>query len=117
MIGTIFIVSLFALGAFVTALETTEKMLRDDSGQPINRSRAAAYGLCVLIVLAVSIGFGFMVAAGVEPGDERYEGRVVATAYIPPMSIDKRDDAIFKVFCTLILPSLLGVRVALGKKK
>jgi hypothetical protein len=117
MIGTIFIVGLFALGAFVTASEITEKMLKDSSGQPINRSRAAAYGLCFLIVLAVSIVFGFIVAAGVEPGDELYDGRVVAKTYIPPMPLHKRDEVIYKTFLVLLPPSLLGVRVALGKKK
>ena len=117
MIGTIFIICLAAFMAFGAALETTEKMLGDSSGQPINRTRTASYGLCVLIILAVSIVFGFMVAAGVEPGDELYDRRVVATTYIPPMPIHKRDDVIFKTFFTLFVPSLLGVRVALGKKK
>jgi hypothetical protein len=116
MIGDIIMVAFIIVLAFSGACETTGRLMRDASGQRIQRSRAAAYGLCVLIVLAVSVGLGLMVALPVEPGDEMYDGRVVATEYRPGLSEHERDEKIIKAFCVLLIPSLLGVRVALGKK-
>ncbi len=74
-----------------------------------------AYVLCVIIVFAASVAFGAIAASPVVPGDEDAAGRV-ATVYRPGMSLPKRDKLIEDIFLVTVLPALIGVRLALGRK-
>lgn len=90
--------------------------MKDKDGRRVERSRLAAYGLCVLMVAMGSIILGVIGAASVEPGDEIESTGQVATRYVSAMPLHKRDELIEKMFFIFILPALLGVRSALGPK-
>jgi hypothetical protein len=103
------------VGAF--SHQITEHLVKDESGNRIERSRIAAYALCCVMVLSFSVVAGLIVAAPVEPGDEMESTHQVATEYRPPMPEHKRDALIEKIFWVSLLPALFGVRIALGPKQ
>jgi len=104
---------MFAIGG---SYGITEHLLKNAKGEHVQRSRVASYALCVLIVFAAAVLLGLMWSTPVEPGDEIEATHQVATEYISGKSLSERDALIKKLFLTFLVPSLLGVRAALGPK-
>src|SRR5688572_10818789 len=94
----------------------TEIFVQENQKYNKPTSRGMSYFLCVIFVFVSSILWGAIVASPVYPGDEEESTGRVATEYRPGMSPYKRDEIIQKTFLVTILPALIGVRVALGRK-
>jgi len=84
------------------------------------KNRWGAYTVCALAVFAFSVCWGIAASHPIFPGDEHEinDGRqvVIATEYVPGLSLTARDKYIERTFYVLIIPSLIGVRLALGRK-
>ena len=100
-----------------SAFGVTENLLKDSSGRPVRRSRRASYGVCLLIVIAASLLIGLIWSAPIQAGDEIEATHQVATVDRPGLALSERDALIKKLFLTFIVPSLVGVRMALGPKR
>lgn len=102
--------------AWGLTFQSAEEMMKGKDGVRINRSRRASYLVCVMAVLCFAVLFGLMVSTGVRPGDENESTGEVATEYVPPWPLSKRDKFIENVFFVALMPALFGVRCALGPK-
>lgn len=93
-----------AMVAFGVASGITEAFQADKCGNSIERSRGASYTVCVLCVFVASVLAGLMIAMPSEEGAPL------------ELSLEERDALIEKIFMLLLLPALIGVRMALGPK-
>lgn len=79
-------------------------------------TRLTCYVLCICVLFTVTAFCVAIVSASREPGDvEEATGKVV-TEYIPETPLKKQIEWKENMFLALIVPSLIGVRIALGDK-
>jgi hypothetical protein len=115
MITRIIMITVGAAMAWTIAFGLTEIYFKDRSQRVSHR--LLAYLACGVGVVVVSIAIGWVAAGSIEAGDQEESTHRIAKSNIPGASQGRRNEIIRNVFLVAIVPSLIGVRCALGRRK